>query len=86
MRNYHVKRKDQFMRPDLERKQFWTSFFAAVQIIAGLMLVLAIYGWMGARDAEAHSSALLGQYMTHGFVEDSETIFMCGSRAYEVVK
>lgn len=84
MRNYHVKSK--YLRPELERSAFWKSFWAAIQIIGACLLLLALYGWMGARDAEAHTSALLASYMTHGAVESQDTIYMCGKKTYEVPK
>lgn len=91
MRDYHIKHK--YLRPDLERKEFKRSVWAAVQIIAGLLALLAIYGWMGARDAEAAAiarenniSARFAQYLTHGYTENADTIFMCERKAYEVQK
>ena len=91
MRNYHV--KNRYMRDDLREESFRKSFWAAVQITVGLIALLAVYGWMGARDAEAAASeretnlsARFAQYLTHGYTENSDTIFMCERKTYEVPK
>lgn len=54
-RNFGVRRVDTFMRHDLARQQFWSSFWAGLQIIVGLGLLLAVYGWVGAMDAKAEA-------------------------------
>ena len=91
MRNYHV--KNTRMRDDLHQESFRKSLWAAVQITVGLIALLAIYGWMGARDAEASASEReanlshrFAQYLTHGYTENSDTIFMCERKTYEVPK
>ena len=84
MRNYHVKHK--YINPQIERERTRKVILRIIETTVVLVTVVALYGWMSSRDAEAHMSSQLGKYMTYGFVEDRETIFMCGKKAYEVNK
>lgn len=93
MRNYHVKPSNTLMRPDKARAKLLLSLVHSAQIVVVLLALLALYGWMSARDATAEAedkelktSALLASYMTNGAVQDRTTIYTCAARAYELPK
>ena len=90
-RHYGLPRKQELMRPDLARQQFWSSFWAGAQIVFGLLLLLAVYGWMGAADAAAaaedaqHKAERVVAHCLNGgtFSVNDRDAIKCGTPLYE---
>ena len=77
------------------RKRLLESLKAAMQIIFGLMALLAIYGWMGERDAHAASLETQRAAFTvieqclgekPGVVKIGDEHFMCSAQSMGVFK